>query len=210
MGFLNTSCSFARFRILDAVDDDLILQIPELLKKFAFKDIDDLPEMQAFGWTSFEDMLDGQWQAAPPHKGQYLVFSLRLDTRRIPPAVIKKHTAIAMAQERQKNGEAGQKFISRERKKELKEQVTLKLLQRFLPVPAEFNVIWNLQNHEIWFASIQSRMIDLFIEFFLNSFGLHIEQLTPYSLALAIVGEQAAGQLNMLEETQFSPQKGTA
>ena len=55
-------------------------RIPDKLRQFAFRDIDDLPEMQAYGWVCFEDMLDSEWRTAPPHKGAYLLFSLRLDT----------------------------------------------------------------------------------------------------------------------------------
>ena len=64
MGFANSTCSFTRFRILDPVSSELWQQIPDKLKQFAFRDIDDIPEMQAQGWVSFEDMLDSEWAAA--------------------------------------------------------------------------------------------------------------------------------------------------
>ena len=189
MGFCNASCSFTRFRIIDPIPSELWTQIPDKLRQFAFRDIDDLPEMQAYGWVCFEDMLDSEWRTAPPHKGAYLLFSLRLDTRRIPAAVIKKHLTLALKAEKEKMQEQGKKFISRERKKELKEQVLLRLRQRFLPIPAEFNVIWATDRNEVWFASTQGKMIDLFMEAFLNSFELHLEQITPYSLAETMLDE---------------------
>ena len=40
-----------------------------------------------------------QWRSAPPEKGAYLAFALRLDTRRIPPAVLKKYVTIALREE---------------------------------------------------------------------------------------------------------------
>lgn len=203
MGFASNSCSFSRFRIIDQVSDELINEIPDKLRKFSFSDIEELPEMQAHGWVCFEDMLDAKWEAAPPIKGNYTVFSLRLDTRRIPAGVIKKHLALAIKEEKARASENGQKFIPRERKKELREQVLLKLRQRFLPVPGEFNVIWNLGSGEIWFASIQARMIDLFIDFFLTTFDLHIEQLTPYNLAVSLLAEKELDKLDSLQSTQF-------
>lgn len=203
MGFANSSCSFSRFLIIDPVPDTIINDLPGRLTKFAFKDIEDSAEMQAFGWVSFEDMLESAWETAPPFKGAYAVFSLRLDTRRIPAGVIKKHVALAMKEEKARLAEQNQKFISRERKKELREQVILKLRERFLPVPAEFNVLWNIQANEVWFASVQSKMIDLFMEYFLNSFELHLEQITPYTLAIKILGDAAAPQLDALQATQF-------
>ena len=160
--------------------------------------------MQAYGWVCFEDMLDSEWRTAPPHKGAYLLFSLRLDTRRIPPAIIKKQLSLALKAEKEKMQAQGKKFISRERKKELKEQVLLRLRQRFLPIPAEFNVIWATDRNEVWFASTQGKMIDLFMEAFLNSFELHLEQITPYSLAETMLDEAAMSRLDRIEATQFA------
>ncbi len=204
MGFLSASCSFTRFRIIDEVPKDLWNQIPDKLKQFAFQDIDDVPLERAFGWTCFEDLLDMQWQTATPHKGAYLVFSLRLDTRRIPAGVIKKHFALAMRDEKQSLVEQNKKFISRERKKELKEQVIIRLRSRFLPVPAEFNVIWATDKNYIWFASTQGKMIDMFVEYFTQTFDLHLEQMIPYNLAMGVLDEGQLSQLDRLEATHFA------
>ena len=204
MGFANSTCSFTRFRILDPVSSALWQQIPDKLKQSAFRDIDDIPEMQAQGWVSFEDMLDSEWAAAPPQKGAYIVFSLRLDMRRIPAGVVKKHLALALRQEKERMREQNKTFISRERKKELKEQVMLRLRQRFLPVPGEFNVLWATDKNEVWFASTQNKMIDLFMEEFLKTFELHLEQLTPYNLAAAMLDEESLIRLDQLEATQFA------
>lgn len=205
MGFANSTCSFSRFRILDPVPAELWPHVPDKLKQFAFRDIDEIPEMQSQGWTSFEDMLDTDWAAAPPQKGAYLVFSLRLDTRRIPAGVVKKHLALALRQEKERMREQNKTFISRERKKELKEQVLLRLRQRFLPVPGEFNVLWATDKNEVWFASTQGKMIDMFLEEFLKTFGLHLEPLTPYNLAASLLDEESLIRLDQLEATQFAP-----
>jgi len=205
MGFANSSCSFTRFRILDPVPAALWPQIPDKLKQFAMRDIDDIPEMQGQGWTCFEDMLDVDWVTAPPQKGAYIVFSLRLDMRRIPAGVVKKHVLLALKEEKKRMSEQGKNFLSRERKKELKEQVLLRLRSRFLPVPGEFNVLWATDKNELWFASTQTKMIDLFMEEFLKTFELHLEQLTPYNLAVSMLDEESLIRLDKLEPTQFAP-----
>lgn len=204
MGFANASCSFTRFRILDAIPDELWTQIPDKLKQYAFRDIDDTAEMQAHGWVSFEDMLDSQWESAPPQKGSYLVFSLRLDTRRIPSGVIKKYFALALRDEKLRMETQNKKFISRERKKELKEQVLLRLRKHFLPVPGEFNVVWATDRNEVWFASTQNKMIELFTEQFLLTFNLHLEQMTPYNLAATKLEEENLVKLDQLEASSFA------
>ncbi len=204
MGFMNAGCSFTRFRLVDPVPQELWLQIPEKLKQFCFKDIDELPEERSFGWTSFEDMLDTNWNTAPPEKGAYIVFSLRLDTRRIPAAVIKKYLRLALDEEKTRLATQGKTFIGSERKKELKEQVLLKLRMRFLPVPAEFNVLWATDTGTLWFASTQRKMIDMFTDLFVRTFDLNIEQMTPYNLAISIMGDEMADKLDHLEATRFS------
>lgn len=204
MGFASSSASFTRFRILDPVTDELIRQVPGRLRKHAFVDIDELPEMQSQGWVSFEDFLDAEWNEAPPQKGDYLVFSLRVDKRKIPAGVIRKQVALALRQEKEELRARNKTFISRERKKEIKEQVLLRLRQRFLPVPGEFNVIWLLEKNEVWFASTQSGMIDLFMEEFLQTFDLRLDQLTPYTLAVTMLDEDALLRLDRLETTQFA------
>ena len=204
----SASISFTRFRVIDPIPSELLTQIPEKLRQFAFRDIDDLPEMQAYGWVCFEDMLDTEWRTAPPQKGNYFTFSLRLDTRRIPPAIIKKQLSLALKAEKEKMQAQGKKFISRERKKDLKEQVLLRLRQRFLPVPAEFHVVWEPDRNEVWFASTQGKMIDLFMELFITSFGLHLEQIEPYSLAEGLLDDVEMGKLDRCEATQFTMTSG--
>lgn len=203
MGLLGTSCSFTRFRIADPVPQELWMNIPAKLKQFAFQDIDDIPEERAWGWTSFEDMLDTQWRSAPPEKGAYLAFALRLDTRRIPPAVLKKHVMIALREEEARIKEQGKKFIARDRKTELRDQVKLRLLGRFLPIPAIFDVVWATDSNIVYLASTQSKLIELFMNHFTLTFDLHLEPLTPYALASTLMDEASLSRLDNLEPTSF-------
>ncbi len=204
MGLISASSSFTRFRIMDEIPKDLWATIPEKLQFFAFKDIDNTSDESAHGWTCFDDMLDTEWHTAPPQKGEYYLFSLRLDTRRVPPAVIKKHLALALKPEKQKMAEQNKNFISRERKKEIKEQVLIRLRQRFLPIPAEFNVVWSSTQNTVWFMSTQNKMIEMFTELFSKTFNLTLDQMTPYGLASTFLNEAQLMQLDILEPTHFA------
>ncbi len=204
MGLTSSSSSFTRFRIMDDIPKELWTSILEKLQLFAFQDIDNTSEETSHGWTCFDDMLDMQWHTAPPQKGEYIVFSLRLDTRRVPPGVIKKHLALALRDEKQKMQEQNKTYISRERKKELKEQVMIRLRQRFLPIPAEFNVVWSTTNNTVWFMSTQNKMLEIFTELFTKTFNLHLDQMTPYGLASTFLNEAQLIQLDMLEPTHFA------
>ena len=203
MSFLKSSTSFTRFRIVDELPAGLWATVPDKLRQYAFQDIDEIPEERSFGWVNFDDMLDASWRISPPEKAEYLTFSLRLDTRRIPPAVLKKHTRIALQEEERRIKEQGKKFVARERKKEIAEQVKLRLRSRFLPIPAEFQVVWNTQTSRIYLASTQGKVIELFQEQFTRTFDLHIEQLLPYGLALSLLGDDISARLDEVEATRF-------
>ena len=47
-------------------------------------------------------------------------------------------------------------------------------------------------------------MLELFVQRFLATFKLHIEQLTPSALALSMLGDAAEADISSVEPTQFS------
>ncbi len=165
-------------------------------------DIDELPEERAWGWTAFDDMLDTKF-VTPQDKGEFLAFALRLDTRRVPPAVIKKHVLLALREEEARNREQGKKFVSRERRNELRDQVKLRLMTRFLPIPALFEVAWATDINMVYLASTQSKIIDLFMNHFTLTFDLHLEAYTPYTLATQLLNKDLHIKLDTLESTRF-------
>ncbi|MCF8039696.1 MAG: recombination-associated protein RdgC [Desulfohalobiaceae bacterium] len=200
MGFLSASASFVRYRIIDEVPKGIWPRVTDLLQEQCFQDIDQSSEERSFGWVSIDNMLDSNWSEAPVNKGEYLAFALRVDTRRIPPAVFKKHYQIALEESMAKAREQGKKFIGRDQKKELKEQVRLRLMTRTLPVPAVFDVVWNSRTNRVYFASTQAKMRSLFEDHFTQTFKLHLEPLTPFYLALDLAGKE---QQNLL--TEYEP-----
>lgn len=204
MSFLRPSVSFTRFKLTEKPPVELWAAIPAKLRQFAFRDIDNIPEERSFGWVNFDDMLDAEWTTSGPEKGAYLVFSLRLDTRRVSPAVLRKHTLLALREEERQSKEDGKNFVSRLRKKEIKEAVRAKIMARTLPIPAEFNVIWDTLQGIIILASTHGKVIELFCNHFHGSFELGLEQITPYTLATHLLGEEAGIKLDALASTVFA------
>lgn len=209
MGFENATCSLTRFRIVDDVPASLWTEVTDRLRQHAFLDIDGMAEMQSIGWCCFDDMRDVDWHTAPPQKGEYIVFSLRKDTRRIPPAVIKKHMDDALDAERATLRAQGKTFISRERRKELKAQVLLRLRERFLPTPAFFNVLWLPERNEVWLASTNPGIVDIFMTLYQHTFDLNLEQITPHTLAIDMLGGAREEEVTAVEETDFAVVDGT-
>jgi len=204
MGILSASNTLTRFRIIDPVPQDLWPNILDKLKQFSFQDIDKTTEERSFGWVAFDHMLDTEWNSAPPAKGAYLAFALRLDTRRLSSAVLKKYVLMAMQEEDIRNQQQGKKYTSRERRTEIRENLKLRLMSQVLPVPAIFDVIWATDTNILYLTSTQNALIDLFSTQFTRTFELHIEPLTPYNLATTHLNETELAQLDALEQTIFS------
>lgn len=203
MGFLSASASFVRYKIIDAVPKGIWPQVTDLLQEHCFQDIDQSSEERSFGWVSIDNMLDNSFNDAPVYKGEYLAFALRVDTRRISPAVFKKHYQLHLEEARAKIREQGKHFIGREQKKELKEQVRLRLMTRTLPIPAVFDVVWNPRSNRVFFASTQAKMRSLFEDLFTQTFKLHLEPLTPYFLAWELLDKEQQNRLQEYEPAIF-------
>lgn len=204
MGLLAASGGFTRYRIVGEVKPDILREAPDRLKKYAFNDIDSTADERSFGWVAFEDYLDAEWRGAPPEKGHYLAFSLRLDTRRVSPAVFKKYLRLAIDQEKEHNQASGKNFISKDRKKEIAERVKLSLMSRALPIPAVFEAVWNTLDQVIWLASTNGKVQTLFEDLFTMTFELHLEPQTPAFLAERILGVERALALEHVEPSQFA------
>ena len=203
MSILAASLGLTRYRIIEEVPNELLQQVPEKLKQFCFVDIDATADERSFGWSNIDDMLDMNWTQSPPEKAAYFAFKLRLDTRRIPPSVLKKHLTIAINKELEYNKEQGRNFVSRDRKREIKEQVTLKLRARTLPIPAAFDVFWNPPANRVYLDTTNTKVRALFEDYFTLTFDLHLEPLTPFFAAMDILGEEAAPRLENLDPTIF-------
>lgn len=200
MGILSASNTITRFRLLDEVPQELWSSIPDSLKKNALQDIDNTPEVRSLGWVTFEHLLDTKWESAPPEKGEYIAFSLRIDTRRIPAAVFNKHFLLAMEEENRLIKEQGKQVVSRERRAEIREIVKLRLMVKTLPTPVVFDVVWATGINIIYFASTQGTVIELFTDLFLQTFGLHLETLTPLALGIEIFKMADLAYTNEFEE----------
>ncbi|WP_084185211.1 recombination-associated protein RdgC [Desulfonatronum thiodismutans] len=205
MGFLSASTGLTRYRLPDEVGDEVLSNVQLRLKRFAFVDIDQSMEERSFGWVCFDDLLDAEWVTAGPEKGPYLAFSLRLDTRRVPPAVFKKHFMIALRERMAQLAGEGKKFLSKDQKTELRDQVRQRLLMRSLPIPAVFDVVWSVRDNRVYLATTNTKVRTLFEELFAKTFEVELEALTPVVLGLELLGEAAEGRLTGFEGSMFVP-----
>lgn len=217
MSITNGSVALTVFRIQQDMRFASCFLNREALFMRRFKPIDETPEWKtAMGWTGFENMLDLDFSQSRPQIGEYLAFSLRTDRRAVPPAVLKKHYAQALQKEEASYrnaaeawawldpalrpqeaepataGKAGGKpFISRERKKELLEQVKTRLTARAEPVPASCGVVVNTRTGLVFLGSASPKTAQAFQKMFAATFNLDLLPLDACLLA----GEPRAGRV---------------
>lgn len=174
MPFLRASTDISVFTI--ASPDRVTSQ---KLRQHAFRPIDDLKtETLAAGWTSIEDMADTAFQSSPEY-GEWLCFALRVDRRSIPGAVLKRHFEDALKEERGNMARAGADvpIVSRARKKELKEQLMLRLLPHVEPVPSLVDVAMNMHTGLTFVSTASKGLLQLFQDTAAASFGVTPEPL---------------------------------
>lgn len=169
MSFLKNTTSFTIFKI-ENLPDGILGSFGERLRQFAFMAIDDSAEISSCGWVSMEDMEDVDF-ANGFEINKYFYFAFRVDSRKIIPSVFKRYAQLALQKEEQELAKLGKKYITTQRKEEIKEQLKLKLLTRTLPTPAVYDVIWDFTSNTLYFACTNQKIVELFGNYFLKTLG---------------------------------------
>ena len=203
MSFLRQSTSFTRFHISEEIPHSFWEEFPSLLKQYAFIDIDNTTQERSVGWVSFEDMLDTEF-THPYTIGEYVVFAWRIDTRRLSPAIFRKYYTLRVREELSLLEQQGKRFLTKDRKIELKEQTRAMLFSKILPIPAHFEVVWDTRKNVLYFASVQKKVVDSFAEYFMRSFSIEITPVTPLQQAYIMLPSDRHHALEQLQSTDFS------
>lgn len=124
------------------------------------------------GWVGIGNAVDVDFAVGIDH-GQFVAFSLREDSRKVSSAALKLQLAEALQQE-----ERGGKPVSRDRKKELKEQITLKLLANAAWTPTLTDCLWDL-DAGLLLVSASGKKAEAVLERLKETFGVSPEALTP-------------------------------
>jgi recombination associated protein RdgC len=180
LGILASSVSITRYKVEGTLSGPAMETILSGLKKNAIEEIDQEVTEKAVGWTSLNKPFFPDFDASSFVVGSYILFSLRIDSKRVAAKVIQKHTAIETAK---KLTESGRNYLSREEKRMLKDHVTNMLYRRVPAVPSIHDVLWNMEEGYVWLFSNQKAANEAVETLFLKSFNLTLIQMYPYTLA---------------------------
>ena len=177
MGFIKGTASFVRFSVEGELPENIWDFIADRVVAFSFKDIDETYDEDSLGWVSVLNMFDTEFDYASYAAGNYVTLSMRLDERKISSTIVKKF--VQKEEERIKKEKQIAK-ISRSMRVEIKERIENELMRKALPMPAVFDLCWNLENSTVLFFSTNKKAQALLEDLFKDSFGLTLIQQIPY------------------------------
>jgi hypothetical protein len=200
MGFLKGTASFVRFRVEGELPHSPMDFIAERVSSFSFRDIDDSYDEYSIGWVSVVNMFDAAFNYSSHLCGDYVVLSLRIDERKVSSAILKKLTQ--KEEERVKKEKQIPK-IGRSMKVEIRERIRTEQMRKVIPLPAVYDVCWNLADSTLLFFSTNKKAQTVLEDFFKESFGLLLRQQTPYTTAEQLLTGRLSEKLPSLSPAIF-------
>lgn len=180
MGLLSGSASFMRFSVEGELPEPFWEVVAERIRAHSFKDIDDTLEEYSIGWVSVSGMFDADFAGASFAAGDYIAMSMRVDERKIAPAVLKK--CVLKEEERVKR-ERQIPRLARSVQMEIRERVRNQLVRGSVPVPSVHDLFWNLSDSTVLFFSTSKKALVHIEELFKNTFGLSLILQIPWTTA---------------------------
>jgi recombination associated protein RdgC len=190
MGLLKGTLTFSQYRITGDLPEHFNDFFDNRIKKNAFQNVfASMMEEKTMGWTGIENIIDTDFQHARHTWGKYLLFSLRIDRKVIPPSLLRIR---CMEAERDYLARQEMKKIRRLQREEIRERVRRDLLSSASPVPSFFEASWSPTDGKLLLCSLSEKIMDDFAEHFKQSFDLAISPFTPWEprFTKAITPEQ--------------------
>lgn len=201
MGIFAKSLSFCRYFVRGELPADFSAWLTERLQRFQFQEIEDEQAEKSSGWVALSNLLQTDFTGDPVVKGEYVGFSLRIDTRKVPAALLRKHYLLAERRVRE-----GQRFrpLSRSQQQDLKRTVARELLARQLPQPSLYDVVWQPAAQRLWLFATSPKVREIFETLFRETFELDLYLLFPYTLAQDLLPHEALlKRLELIDPTTF-------
>jgi hypothetical protein len=176
MGLLKGNFSFSRFHVEGQLPQAFLTFVNNRIKANSFRDWAKSTEEKRLGWVSVTDILDANFEQANYALGDYLIFSLRIDRKIIPPKLMKIKI---MEEERQFLAESGKSRMNKQIAGGIKDKVKLELLSRIDPVPSFYDVCWSLGKNTVYFSSLADKVTDDFVDLFKKTFSLSLTRFSP-------------------------------
>jgi recombination associated protein RdgC len=201
MSFLSSSISITRYKVEGRLKAPVLETVAAGLKKNAISEIDNQSSEKAVGWTSFKKPYQPDFSGSDFVYGNFLVFSLRIDKKSIPPKVVKKYF---MIESTRRLADSGRQQLSRSENQIIRDQVIERLNLKVPATPHVYDLIWNYEDSVLWFFSNLKASNEELETLFLRSFDLSLIRMVPYTAA-HLASDLTAAEKDILIE--ISPTK---
>ena len=178
MSLQSGSFSLRRFLVLGPVPSEAELMAG--LQEHPFRPFQDGMEEERLGWCDWRNPLvvppDPNWVM----QDRFAVFGLRLDTRKVPPLLLKAHVDLKLDSLMK---EKDLSFVGKEARLSLADEVKVDLLRKVLPTPKLIEVAWDLKGGVLWTTASSSKTQGALASHFVKAFGCELQPLAPLLLA---------------------------
>lgn len=205
---INLGSEFTAFKLVSRNGESsqsIIKSVAEGIQGRGFPDFVDNTQTTTLGWTSYDDFLDSKWEGSTIDKGPYVVFNLRVDSKKISGKAVKR----LFAEYIKKNGP-----VKGKEKKEVKDNIKFRLMTNAPIVTQCTPVLIDTQTNELLFFSASAKMVEEFIVLFeasVPSVGLDYDtmysnDIEPMKLLTRIWSDLSSGRTIDIrqEEETFS------
>ena len=131
-----------------------------------------------YGFVDFDNLygLDPQFRDHAHVFGNWFVAAVRFDKRNVPASTIKRELAKRSNEFVQ---DSGKKYISREMKKALKEEITEQLLKRVPPQTSFVVFAVDMSNGSGYYYATSKKSFEQFEELFERAYGVSFKPIEP-------------------------------
>ena len=189
MSFLSSSVSITRYRVEGTLAEPVLETVLNGLKNAVIREIDREPDQKSVGWTSFDAPFNPNFDGSNFVIGTHMVFSLRIDKKSLPSKVVNKQVNMAI---RKRLAETDRENLSRNEKKEIKDDVIHRLYTQMPATPNVYDLIWDYEGNSLWFFSNLKEANEELETLFSKSFKLMLIRIFPFTAADSICGLSGA------------------
>lgn len=186
MGLLTGSASLTRFTVIGKLPESFWEFAAQRINAMSFRDIDETMDEYSIGWVSVADMFDAGFAYSSYAAGDYIVLTMRVDERKVSPAVLKKYVA---KEEERIRRERQVERLNRSVRLEIRERVRAELVRKAPPIPATYDLCWNLADNILFFFSTNKKAMAQLEDLFKETFHLSIVLQIPWLMGERMVDD---------------------
>jgi len=204
MGLMSNTVSICQFQAtegeLPPIEDRYEWLRDRLLRQ-RFIDIKDSPDEVSLGIVELHDNAKTDFDDPGAFWiGTYFGFTIRQDTRRIPPAILQEETQKQLTEWLQEHPDYTR--VPKAARQDIKEAVRAHLMTKTLPAPSTFDVAWNTVTGIVTIGTTSNKGIDTVTTILAKAFPeFRFQMVHPYARA-AKVAEKAGLTTNLQDRNQ--------